>query len=1023
MPVVPRRREGTPVEPAPPPPSTEYAEIASNDPQGVADRASMFLDSLSDGPISSALVGAIKGAAVSPIARVGAHILGAASGAATGRPGETAAEFDDFLTALGARTRADKATLNGRMVGAFVPEAVAYAATAGAGASLGSAGARIAARSTAVERYFMALADPLLPGLPKPAIVRAGEILGTGLAVGAQAGGEAAAIGEPDPLATALKVGGATIALEGGFTGLAKAVSRGASEVNKLRIAERFATSEPKKYLHSLEDEFKQKLVKQVGRVRSAIQEEAVERQLQGMTPLAIPAAAPQKVAKQFAAAQRRGLAEATATRVEAVRKMHQASGSLQVARQHANIGERDILAGAYLSERPTNFDSTFGSWRKLQREIASTPDGIRKEIGVVGEYAMRQVDNATLLGFGRGNSSIEVLDRLRRDVRNIVGSKRANDVLFAWEEGGETAVRQLLADLPRASVDRVMRSVNLVSGGMDALHQILVRAGAEAAINPAEMRVANYLPHMVQRGIRSDAAYQKSLERHLIKNGHTPEAATRRALDVIEARKAKGFQFFGSVDERRTIPGSARAKIASGIPLEADPWQSVAQYYIGMHQRIALSQVLGFKNEMIDPLVRAVALEAGPGGASLFRSSIESMAGLKYYNRLREQFATSVTNIEAAAKMGFSFVPNAFQAGLNNPLVFGIRNTFTGMQRMVRGSAPEDLKRAMGFMATDFFDLGLRSHMMGGMREGVTAKLARFTLSGSGFNMTERFNRGSAAFGGHAVLTDILTKASTGRLRGSSLTFARKVFEEAGMDLGTILKEGISEEQYITGVLRLMRRTQFSAGEGTRAIRPLAWQTPLGRVMMQFNTFTLNQGRLMRDFVFNEIAKGNKRQLARFLGIYMPMAEVSVATQRAVEEAVTGKERPRPDAPVVRALEDILYAGSFGMASTMYWASVSGRVERLTGPFINDVFTYGNALLGGRFDEIGSRLSRLPSVRYFSTVAAIGYRGGEELRRAAEQYNEAFGVEGDHPARDEATLRDFQSEPGRVRVRRRGEQ
>jgi hypothetical protein len=907
------------------------------------------------------------------------------------------------------------------MIGAFAPEAVVYALTAGQGQAAGAAGARIAARTAAVERYFMALADPRVPGLPKPAIVRAGEILGTSVAVGGLGGAEAVATGEPDPLRVALQTGGVALALEGGLTVAGKAVSRGAREISKQRIAAGFEKSPVRGYLQSAETDFRRKLIEQSRAVGRAIKVEEVEKQLAGLTPAFVPQAgqklagrSPSQIIKQFGQT-RTALADATASRVEAVRKLHQASGALQAARRYADISEREILAGAYLSERPTNFDSTFGSVRRVMRQISATPDGIRKEIGVTGEYALRSLDNALLLGFARGNSSVEMLLRVKENVRAHVGKALEKEVLFVLEEGDEAAVRALLASakLKPAKIDAVMKDLNLVTDGMDALHQIAVKMGGEAAINPAEMGVARYLPQMVRRRALGDAQYVKSLERHLVKQGHSPEEATRRALDVLEARKARGYQYFGNVDERRSVTGTTRQKLANGVPLEDDPWQAIAEYYIGMHQRIAMGQVLGFKNEMIPTLTRAVEMEAGPGAASLFRSSVETMAGLKYYNRLSESFATSVTNLETAAKMGFSFVPNAFQPALNNPLVFGLRNTFDGMQKMVRGNAPEDLQRALGFMASDFFDLGLRSHMLHDQKQGITSKLARATLSGTPFNMTERFNRGSATFGAHAVFTDTLAKASTGRLRGQSLTFARKVFEEAGLDLSRVVREGITEEEYITGVLRLMRRTQFAAGEGTRTIRPLAWQTPLGRVMMQFNTFTLNQGRLTRDFVFNEIAKGNQKQLARFLGIYMPMAEVSVAAQNEIAYAVTGQERERPDAPLVRAVEDIIYAGSFGMANTMLWTARSGRMEKLGGPAVTDFFTYGEALMDGRLVEVGSRLTSLPSVRYFSALANIAYRGGDELRKAAEQYYSALEKEDTTAgSSDTLTMEDYRAAP-----------
>jgi len=1004
-----------------PPPSTSYAELRDNSPAGIAERLGSTLGLLRDSPIGGKAAALISGAVGAPLVRTAGYALGAAL------PGVTGAEFDDFLRTVSDRSAPLPGTTNDtfRIAGGLIPEALAYGAAGwlgGAAASravgainnpfakraVGAAGTRIARTSLAIERYFQALNNPLVAAAPKPAIVRASEMLGTAVGMGATAGVETPFLRPdpnappgtptPSPVRRALEMGALSLGVEAGFTLGAKAISRGAREIDKRLIAKAYRGSAVQGYLQNIESQFVRRLNKAVERADEAIGAELFEREMQQLVPVFIPPAGQKLgmrtaagITKQYAKVQKQSLKAAVATRIEAVRRTHQAAGNLTVARRYGNIGEEDILAGAYLSARPTDFDSTFGSLRKFIRERFGTPDNIRKEIGVAGEYAFRSLDSATLLGFGRGNSSLEIIRRIQQNVERELGKRGGRDLLLAWEEGTEGAI---LSRLPAAKQQLVTQNLDMLENGMTTLHKILVQFGAEPEIDLAALGVRRYLPHVLRQLELSQKQFVSKLEKYLIDEGMAPAQATRRALDVVSARRARGYRHFGSVDERRVIPGSLRHKTGKGMPFIDDPWEAISMYFLGTHNRIATSQVLGFRNELLDPLVHAVELEAGPGAASLFKQSVESVAGLKYFDRFSEKFANTVTNLQVAAKMGFSWIPNAFQPGLNNPIMFGFRNAIGGMAKAVGGAAPERMRHALGFMASDFFDLGLRSHMLHDYRQGITSKLARFTLNATPFNFEERYIRLGSALSGHAMLTETLLKASVGKLRGERLNFAREQFEEAGLDLTTVIRKGLTEEEYTTAVLRLGRRTAFAAGEATRSIRPTKWQSPLGRLLMQFNTFSLNQGRLMRDMVFNEIAKGNRRQLARFLGIYLPTADVGVNVQYQVLNWVSGGEVERPDSPIARVMEDMVFSASFGLANTMIWGIRYGSSQRFLGPSMTDTIAIFDAILQGRFDRLAERLVNQPSVRMFSAAADIAYQGGEALIEAGRRWNEAVEAE-----------------------------
>jgi hypothetical protein len=459
-------------------------------------------------------------------------------------------------------------------------------------------------------------------------------------------------------------------------------------------------------------------------------------------------------------------------------------------------------------------------------------------------------------------------------------------------------------------------------------------------------------------------------------------------AMSLVRGRMARGkVSTLDSLlqEEASNIFGgtSMRQLLERGVPIIERPSHSLFLYMSQLDHLTNVASRFGPNGELIN--VAAKAARAEGADPEFVTGILNHVLGRNYSNEWGRQFAKVATNFQTATKLTFASIPQATQTVANNPLMFGVRNTVKGMSDglgLSGRSARHELDRTLAINAKSF-DTHLQSLGGGEFIEGdFSARIADWALRGTGFEGLEKFNRysaGSAAFHG---LRQIMAESTTGRVRGSTAVRYRQAFADAGLDLGALVKRQKATDVDVfqdpriraevrRAVFRLARRTQFTPGA---AIRPVFWSTNPGRVMFQFNTFALNQTRLIRDQVLAQAALGNYKPLAYVLSFY-PIAGEFVNTTRA---ALTGRDRP--DTEVARVLDNFAAVGAFGIGQSIMFAMRYGDITSALGPTFSDVSKVWRQVVSPTFvdgpkaglDGMAEYASRVPIVKGAGVVLNV---------------------------------------------------
>jgi hypothetical protein len=265
-----------------------------------------------------------------------------------------------------------------------------------------------------------------------------------------------------------------------------------------------------------------------------------------------------------------------------------------------------------------------------------------------------------------------------------------------------------------------------------------------------------------------------------------------------------------------------------------------------------------------------------------------------------------------------------------------------------------------------DLFGASAKATIAQGGRLAQTASLmddfAHMTLRYSGFSSVEKWNRVMAGATGYQVVRDTVAKALTGRLKGNTLDTARRRMQSLGVDLDQTVrlatKHGDDWLQSAAG-LDVMKKAMFKASTLTQfnpniLRKPVLWNHPVGRVMAQFKTFALGQGRFIRDQIFAEAKQGNLKPMAYFLSIYPMAGEVIAETKAAVRFKDRKTWGTSGDDDIDRIIQDFTMVGGLGILSDMWTSARFGKpLEGVFGPTVGDASELFTNLAQGQPGEM----------------------------------------------------------------------
>lgn len=857
------------------------------------------------------------------------------------------------------------------------------------GGRLGTQAARVASRA----EDFAGRAGP---PVPKPVLERGAEIAGGSAGIGGFEGArEAAGGGEPSEVARSAALGAALAGtFETGLTLAGKALIPRAREVDVAKLERSAARPEVKRAFREVEERFSNRVERLRRGVAEAIGVDDQAREIRAF------------------AGGKRGRAPLPRERLftpearQAVRQFREARASRDALRR---LQREAPVATNYTRDTPFNPEGLLLEVQQVMAKVAKTPEAFGGELGRTGGRALQAVGEAEADSVAARAGAQAIAARMTRTASHALGirprSKRfapaVRDAFRVFEEEGlEAAVERHPG----------MRPVFQEVRNLRRLYDRLVEIGAEPALTREElagMGVREFVPHVLEDLGESEfrRRFLEGVTRRFRRDGLSEESArmtAARLFDRVEETR-NGLQRFGSIDHQRGVPGSLAAKVDDGMPFLANPIEAVERYAAEVGRRFAYGRRFGFRGELKDAIVSMVDAEGG--SRALANTLFDSFLARKYYRHALRRTMQSLSSAQVASKLTFAVIPNMSQS-INTILFSGFRNTLRGMADTLSGSRRETIEQALGLHESVFQALR-RSHLAASSRENALDRVADATLRLTGFSGVERFNRYLGGAAAYHMIRDTTAKALTGRLRGRSLDAARRkmghlfldldaitrrgrpVFERTG-SLDAVLREAVGEEAIDRALFRGARLTQFSPDVTSR---PVFWNTPVGRVLFQFKTFALSQGRFLRDQVAAEAARGNMKPLATFAAIYPVAGELVEASVSALR----GKERERDH--VARLVEDVTAVGGFGLASSAYLSARFGRLEEfLAGPSGSDFLAVGEALLSGQASRLERSVRRQPVVEGTRLLMEPGGLVGQELLRYLERLD-ASGGPSDAPA------------------------
>ena len=403
-----------------------------------------------------------------------------------------------------------------------------------------------------------------------------------------------------------------------------------------------------------------------------------------------------------------------------------------------------------------------------------------------------------------------------------------------------------------------------------------------------------------------------------------------------------------------------ASGRVAQVLQTVEPFFKSVAQSYIKVgNQRVpAIPQALHARAQLLSKIPTSVANDGKAllniltsEGIRVRMRALIAPAGRKYARDLRQtnrglgRFADTLMdrvldpeldqtrvvdalrNMQVITLMGRAVVQNASQSTIS-AITAGVGPTIKALRDMVRSGgykAADDAALRFGVAVDSAMDDFLRFETAG----GITGKLARGVLTGTGFQWVERFNRRLAASIGSHLIDDSIRAAQNGS--DEAITQLKRL----GLNPSEILKRGgITPDETARGVRNFVRRTQFVTAPEEL---PLLASSGLGRLLYQFKTFSIKAAENFMDEV-----RVNPIQFARRAVVMAPIPGALVELGRLASSTPPRQLRKRienemdahtPLGHAMRFAANVGISGIFFDAIRSAGFGVEGISEFLLGP------------------------------------------------------------------------------------------
>lgn len=432
---------------------------------------------------------------------------------------------------------------------------------------------------------------------------------------------------------------------------------------------------------------------------------------------------------------------------------------------------------------------------------------------------------------------------------------------------------------LAKPNNDKVARAVQEWQATHPGIRERAVAAGLDVGDLGAE-----YYPHFIDydKVFKDKNTYNQAIN-HLVKTGQatTPEEAIKL---LSHARDVSRNREFGNLEASRLID----------LPFYDRTPNSLMNYLSGSAKRIAQTETFGKSDENALELIKKIGLEGGDTEAA--KNAYDIAVGAKRYNPATEKASRVIRQYITTTRLGLGAITNISQ-NVNTGIVTGHMRTlgamlkqldpktreFVGDTGVIADAVLQDLRSAQG----DTFS----SKVWGTTLQKITAP---------GFNAVEKFNRSVSATAGRDYALRLAQKGDEKTLRKLGVT-------------GEIKDKTLTEAQQIQAARKIVEKTQFKVDAQDLP----GWvDSPGGKLVAQFRSFSYNQGKFFSNEVVKPAAKGNLMPLARLLAA-MPVGYALAETKRSINN------RPSEENELRKGVEAFGNIGGAGLAVDMFRSMV----------------------------------------------------------------------------------------------------
>jgi hypothetical protein len=484
---------------------------------------------------------------------------------------------------------------------------------------------------------------------------------------------------------------------------------------------------------------------------------------------------------------------------------------------------------------------------RGVSDTVAISPPSMRPLSREQSSPVQSQVNNLALPEFN--TKRVGNLDRVFRSTRSVIERQGAHGKQLAGMLQGardteEIYQAQIAKQIPtvRSLKGKAFENfVEATQGLAKPINTKVVQAIKEwQAVHPSIRNRAvaagldvgdlgpNYYPHFIdyEKVFKDKNTYNEAIN-HLVQTGQA--ASQEDAIKLLGfARETSRNRSFGNLEASRQID----------LPFYDKTPNSLNSYIGGSTKRIANTETFGKGDENALKLIA----QAGQQGydTEAMKNAFDVAVGAKKYGAAATKVSNTLRGYQSTTRLGLGALTNVTQ-NVNTGIVTGHLRTMGAMLKQFSPKTRSFVEDTGTISDSVLNDLKAQAGFVGKGLSHITAP---------GFANVERFNRSVSATAGRDYALRLAQKGDTATLRKLGVT-------------GDIKGNTLTHEQQVQAARKVVEKTQFKVDPQDLP----GWaDSPGGKLVSQFRTFSYSQGKFFSNEILKPAAKGNLLPLGRLL-------------------------------------------------------------------------------------------------------------------------------------------------------------